>query len=250
MAAEHRAQGEQGELELLPWIHYDNTLIEIAVKSELLHIFVVAHLYKSFAGCVISVENILQNFQHLIGGTVLLVPDFQINLQIFFAGNLAAITAGLHHLLCAHAPTLGGKINTFTGALGYISSCIAHQGHPANDAPGAGMFRNGVGLHLDHLTIEQALFSPLADANLQALNQGLIFLHGACADGNMVILGENPCIKVWGNIGSHVHLGQIFIIFHLFRWQLDALLESDCHVVIAGIHCLGHPAIGAIGTND
>ena len=66
----------------------------------------------------------------------------------------------------------------------------------------------------------------------------------------MVVLGEDPGIKIWGNIRTHVHLGEIFVVLHFLHRQPDAFLEGDRHVVIASIHGLGYAAVGAIGTND
>jgi hypothetical protein len=107
-----------------------------------------------------------------------------------------------------------------------------------------------MGFHLDHFTIEQTFFSALANAFLQALDQGLVLLHGAGAHGNVVVFGKHPGIEIGRHIGAHIHFSKTLIVLHLFRGQLDALLEGDRHVVIAGIHGLGDPAIGPIGTDD
>ena len=66
----------------------------------------------------------------------------------------------------------------------------------------------------------------------------------------MVVLGEDPGIEIRGDVGSDVHLGQIFVVAHLFLRDLDPLLEGDGNVVITGIHGLGDPGVRAVGAND
>ena len=107
-----------------------------------------------------------------------------------------------------------------------------------------------MGFHFDHLTLEKPVAGALTDPLLQALDQGLVFLHRSGANSNVVVLGEDPGIEVRGDIGSDIHLGQIFVISHFFLGQANAFLESDRHVVVAGVHGFGYPAVGAIGTNN
>ena len=112
------------------------------------------------------------------------------------------------------------------------------------------MFWNRMGLHLDHFAIEQAFFGPLTDAFLQALNQGLVVLHRSSTHGHVVVLWKDPGVKIGRHISAHIHLSQAFVIFHLFGRQLDAFLECNGNVVIAGIHRLGNTAVGPIGADD
>ena len=102
------------------------------------------------------------------------------------------------------------------------------------------MFWDRVGFHLDHFTFEQALVGPLTDAALQTFDQALVLLHRPRADGNVVVFGEHPGVKIRRNIRADVHLGQIFVVSHLLGRKFDPLLERDRHVVIAGIHGLGN----------
>ena len=50
--------------------------------------------------------------------------------------------------------------------------------------------------HLDDLTLEQALTGSFANAFLKTFDQGLIFLHGPCPHGDVVVFREHPGIKV------------------------------------------------------
>ena len=107
-----------------------------------------------------------------------------------------------------------------------------------------------MGFHLDHLALEQAVAGPLTDALLQTFDQGLVLLHGAGSHRHMVVFRKDPRIEIRGHVSAHIHFSQAFVILHLLRRQLDALLEGDRHVVVAGIHRFGHAAVGAIGTHD
>ena len=178
------------------------------------------------------------------------VPLLQVLLQVCFARDTLAVLARFDDLFGAHPTALGGEIDAFAGALGDITSGVTHQGHAAHHTAGTGMLGNGVSFHLDHLTVDQALLGPLTDAFLQALDQGLVLLHGSGADRNVVVLGEHPGVEVGGHVRAHVHLGEALVVLHLLRGELDALLEGDRHVVIAGVHGLGHAAVGTVGAND
>ena len=215
-----------------------------------MHIFVITHFHESFASSIVAIEDVLQNFQHFVGGAVLAIPLLQIHLEILLRGDLGAIGAGHHDLLSAHAPTFCSEVDAFTGALGHIASRVAHQGHAADHAPGAGMLGDRMGFHLDDFTVQEAFLGPFADAFLQALDQALVVLHGSRTHGDVVVFREDPGIEIWGDIGSHIHFRQALVVLHLFRGQLDALLESDGHVVVASIHRFGNPAVGSIGPNN
>ena len=192
----------------------------------------------------------MQQLQHLVGGAIFTIPFLDVNLEIGFGGDGLTLLASRHDLFGAHAATFSGEINPLARALGDITGGITHQGHATHHPAGTGMLGDWVGLYLDHFAIEQALFSPFPDALLQTLNQGLVLLHGAGAHSYVVVFREHPGVEIWRHIGSDIHFGQVFVILHLFGWQLNPLLESNRHVVIASIHRLGNAAIGPIGAND
>ena len=110
-----------------------------------------------------------------------------------------------HNLLGTHAATFCSKVNAFTGTLGHIPSSIAHEGHATNHAPWTGVFRDRMGLHLDHFAINQPLFGTFPDSLLKAFNQALILLHRAGTYGYVIIFGEHPSIEIGGHIRAHVH---------------------------------------------
>ena len=52
------------------------------------------------------------------------------------------------------------------------------------------MLWNRVGFDLDHFALEQTLTRPFTDSFLEALDQGLVLLHRAGANGHVVELGK------------------------------------------------------------
>ena len=112
------------------------------------------------------------------------------------------------------------------------------------------MLRNRMGFDLDDFAVNQPFFGSFTDALLESLDQPLVLLHGSSTNRHVVVLGEHPGIKVWRYISTHIHLSQVFVVLHLLGRQSDALLESDGHVVVTGIHSLGHSTISAISPHN
>ena len=66
----------------------------------------------------------------------------------------------------------------------------------------------------------------------------------------MVVLGEHPAVEVGGDVVADVHLGEVLVVLHLLVGDLDALLEGDGVVVLAGVDVLGDAGVGTVGTDD
>ena len=80
-----------------------------------------------------------------------------------------------------------------------------------------------------------------ANARLQLLNLCLVGLHGARTDGNVVVLGKNPGVKVGRHIITNVHFRQFVVVRHLIFRQPNPLLKGDRVVVITRIDRFCHP---------
>mmetsp|Transcript_13770 Transcript_13770/g.18295 ORF Transcript_13770/g.18295 Transcript_13770/m.18295 type:complete len:206 (-) Transcript_13770:215-832(-) len=65
----------------------------------------------------------------------------------------------------------------------------------------------------------------------------------------MVVLRENPSVKVRRDIIAHIHLCKFLVERHLLIIDLDAFLESDGIVVFSCIDGLRNPRVGAIGSD-
>ena len=112
------------------------------------------------------------------------------------------------------------------------------------------MLWDGMSLHFDHFTFEEAFGGTFANALLQTFNQALVLLHRAGTNRHVVIFREDPGVKVGRHICADVHLGKILVIRHLLRRKFDSLLEGNRHVVITGVHRFCDAGIGSIGTDD
>ena len=66
-------------------------------------------------------------------------------------------------------------------------------------------------------------------------------------DSDVVVLGEDPPVKVGRDVVADVHLRQVAVVGHLVLGDADALLEGDGVVVLARADLLGDAAVGAVG---
>ena len=69
-------------------------------------------------------------------------------------------------------------------------------------------------------------------------------------DGDVVVLGEHPPVKVRRHVVPDIHLGQVAVVGHLVLRDADALLEGDGVVVLPGVDLLGDAGVGAVGADD
>mmetsp|Transcript_15478 Transcript_15478/g.10838 ORF Transcript_15478/g.10838 Transcript_15478/m.10838 type:complete len:277 (+) Transcript_15478:891-1721(+) len=65
----------------------------------------------------------------------------------------------------------------------------------------------------------------------------------------MVVLGEHPAVEVRGHVITDVHLSEVLVELHLLVIDLDALLEGNGEVVLAGIDGLGDTGVGAVSAD-
>mmetsp|Transcript_68929 Transcript_68929/g.162082 ORF Transcript_68929/g.162082 Transcript_68929/m.162082 type:complete len:332 (-) Transcript_68929:159-1154(-) len=110
------------------------------------------------------------------------------------------------------------------------------------------MLRDGMCFHADDFAAINARCCPVTDALLVPLN-ALLVNDSAGSNGDMITLGEHPCIEVWRNIVSHIHLSTVLVVVHLVFRDLHALLECDRVLVIAGLDVLGNTAVCAISAD-
>ena len=69
-------------------------------------------------------------------------------------------------------------------------------------------------------------------------------------DSDVVVLGEDPPVKVGRDVVADVHLRQVAVVGHLVLGDADALLEGDGVVVLPGVDLLGDAGVGAVGADD
>jgi len=65
-----------------------------------------------------------------------------------------------------------------------------------------------------------------ADGGL-VLGDGWAVDNGAGADADVVVLGEDPRVKVGRDVVADVHLGEILVVGHLVVRDLNALLDGE-----------------------
>mmetsp|Transcript_16662 Transcript_16662/g.33604 ORF Transcript_16662/g.33604 Transcript_16662/m.33604 type:complete len:315 (+) Transcript_16662:593-1537(+) len=111
------------------------------------------------------------------------------------------------------------------------------------------MFGDGVGFDLDDLTSGNLVTGTVANRLLVLLDGGAVD-NGSSSDTNVVVLGEDPSVKVGRHIITNVHFSHFFVEFHLVVRDLNAFLEGNGKVVLASIHSLGNTRVGTISTNN
>lgn len=74
--------------------------------------------------------------------------------------------------------------------------------------------------------------------------------HQQLTDGDVVVLGEHPPVKVRAHVVADVHLGEVGVVRHLVVRDADALLERDRVVVLSRVDLLGDAGVGAVGADD
>mmetsp|Transcript_28121 Transcript_28121/g.46729 ORF Transcript_28121/g.46729 Transcript_28121/m.46729 type:complete len:207 (-) Transcript_28121:327-947(-) len=105
-------------------------------------------------------------------------------------------------------------------------------------------------LNFHHLWIlAEPVCAALADRGLVLANSRSID-DSACANADVIVLRENPCVEIGRNVVTDIHLRQIFIVLHLVVGDLDSFLKSNCIVVLTGINGLSNARVGAVGTNN
>ena len=140
------------------------------------------------------VEDLLQDVQDLVGGPVLAVPLVQVVADGGLAHHALPVGRGLDDGLGAHATALGRKVNALTRALGDVTSGVSDERDTALAALGPGVLGNRVRFNTDDL----AALSPGRGAiagSLLVLLDGRLVDDGTGADGDMVVLGENPSMR-------------------------------------------------------
>ena len=85
---------------------------------------------------------------------------------------------------------------------------------------------------------------------MQLFDAGFVHLHRASADCDVVVFGEDPGVKVGGNVVAHVHFSHVIVIRHFVFGQANTLLERDRVVIIPGINFLSNTGIGTICPDD
>mmetsp|Transcript_33863 Transcript_33863/g.106495 ORF Transcript_33863/g.106495 Transcript_33863/m.106495 type:complete len:399 (+) Transcript_33863:23-1219(+) len=203
------------------------------------------------AHAVVGVEHLLQDVQHQVGWPVRRVKLLQVRvLDLHLRRQPRAARGQRHNLLRSHAARLGRKVDTLARALGHVPRRVAHERHAPDHATRPHVLRNRVRLHLHHLGVgAESVGAALADRRL-VLGDGGPVDDGAGADADVVVLGEDPRVKVGRDVVADVHLGEVLIVLHLLVGDLDALLEGDGEVVLARVDCLGRARVCAVRPHD
>eukprot|EP00968_Pinguiococcus_pyrenoidosus_P016466 scaffold1596_cov302-Pinguiococcus_pyrenoidosus.AAC.35 len=244
VAAEQRANRGEEQLDIRDRVVSLDLLVEVGVEGNVLDIRGLAHLNERLAGGVVGVEHLLEQVQNGVGGSVGLVVRLQVQiLDLLLGGEARAAGHGGNDGLARHAARLGGEIDTLSAALGHVSGGVADKHGAALHAAGAVVLRDGVGLDLDDLASGDLGAGAVADGLLVLLD-GRAVHDGASAHADVVILGEDPSVEVGADIVTHVHLSELLVERHLLIVDLDALLEGDGVVVLAGTDGLGDARVG------
>mmetsp|Transcript_67538 Transcript_67538/g.147132 ORF Transcript_67538/g.147132 Transcript_67538/m.147132 type:complete len:485 (-) Transcript_67538:263-1717(-) len=222
-----------------------NSLVEVRVEGNLLHVLKLAEVYEALPCWVGRVEELLQGIQNQVCWPILCIPLPDILFQVSLINHPSATLGGLDDLLCAHATALGGEVDALPRALGDVACGITNEGGTALRAPWARVLRDGVRLNPDDLTSRNARCGAVTDALLIFLDTLLVH-NGASANGHVVILGEDPCVEVGRDVIANVHLCTLLVVFHFVLRDPHALLESNSILVAAGFDVLGHAAVGSI----
>lgn len=227
-----------------------DSLVQVRVEGHLLDVLGVAKFNKGFAGTVVAVEDLLQNVQYSVSGSVGLVVLLDVGLFDFgLSGKSLSSVHKSDNFFGGHASRLGGEVDTFTGALGNVSSSISDKGHASLDTSRAVVFRDGVSLNLDDLSSGNLVTGTVTDGLLVLLDGGAVD-NGTSSNSDVVVLGEDPSVEIGGNIISDVHLGHFFVELHLVIRDLNSLLEGNGKVVKTGIHGLGDTRVGTVGSDN
>jgi len=225
-------------------------LVKVGVESNLLDVLGVAKFDEGLSGSVVRVEDLLQDVQNSVGRSVKAVVFLKVGLLDFFLGRKSLSTIHeLDNFFGCHAARLGGKVDTFSGALGNVSGGVTDKCHTSLDTTRTVVLRDGVGFDLDDLSSCDLVSGTVADGLLVLLD-GRSVDDGTGSDSNVVVLGEDPTVEIRGDIVTDVHLSHFFVEGHLVFRDLNSLLESDGEVVFTGIHGLGDTRVGTIGSDD
>mmetsp|Transcript_8947 Transcript_8947/g.37885 ORF Transcript_8947/g.37885 Transcript_8947/m.37885 type:complete len:469 (+) Transcript_8947:245-1651(+) len=240
--------GVAEQLDVVDGVAGHHGLVQVRVEGHLLHVLVRAHLHESFARGVGAVENLLQDVENLVGGPVLAVPLVEVRAEVGFVDGQSAVLRLLHHRFRGHATGLSGEVDALAGALSDVPRGVADESHATLHAPGSGVLGNRVRLDADDLAARALLLGALAHRRLVRLDRRLVH-DRAGAHRDVVVLGEDPAVKVGRDVVADVHLRQILVVLHLLVGDLDALLERDGVVVLAGVDVLRDARVRAVGAD-
>mmetsp|Transcript_16027 Transcript_16027/g.52205 ORF Transcript_16027/g.52205 Transcript_16027/m.52205 type:complete len:524 (+) Transcript_16027:104-1675(+) len=251
ISLDDRANGIEEELHVVQRVVALDLLVQVRVEGYLLDVVRCAHVDEGLAGTVVRVKHLLKNVEDQVGWAVLLVKLLQVRvLDLLLRRQAAAAGGERHNLLSSHAAGLGRKIDALPRALGDVPGGIADERNAADHTAGAHVLGDRVSLHFHDLGVwAQLLCAALADGGL-VLRDGRAVHDSTSADADMVVLGEDPGVKVGRHVIADIHLGQVLIVRHLLIRNLDAFLEGNRIVVLAGVDGLGRARVGTVGTND
>jgi len=250
ISLDQASDGFTEKLQVIKRVVSLDSLVKVRVESDLLDVLGVAKFDKGLSGSVVGVENLLQNVKDGVGGSVGLVVFLEVALFDFFLGGHSLST--VHHtddFFGCHAARLGGKVDTFSGALGNVSGGVTDEDHASLDTTRAVVFGDRVGFDLDDLSSGNLVSGTFTDGLLVLLDSRTVD-DGTGSDTDVVVLGEDPSVEIRGDIVTDVHLSHLFVESHLVVRDLDSLLEGNGKVVFTGIHGLGDTGVGTIGSDD
>jgi hypothetical protein len=250
VSTDQASNGFSEELQIVKRVVSLDSLVQVGVESDLLDVLGVTELNESFAGSIVGVEHLLESVEDEVSGSVCVVVLLDVGLLDLGLGRQAG--AVLHergNFLSCHTSRLGGEVDTFSRALGHISSGITDKSDTSLDTSGAVVFGDGVGLNLDNLSSRNLVTGTVADGLLVLLDSRAVH-NSSSSDTDVVVLGEDPSVKVGRDVVTDIHLSHLFVELHLLVGDLDTLLESNSKVVLPGIHGLGNTRVCTVTTDD
>ena len=243
------AEGLPAELEITHGVIALHCLVQVGVEGHLLHVLLLTELHEALTGSITRVEDLLKQVQNQVGGAVLRIPFADVLHEVSLIDHAHTLLRALGDGLRTHTTALGSKVDALTRALGHVAGGVTHQNCPVLHAPWARVLRDGMRLDANDLATVDAHGRAITDALLVPLD-ALLVDDSAGAHGDVVALGEDPGVEVRGDVITHIHLGAVLVVVHLLFRNAHALLERDGVLVIPGFNVFGHPAVGAICSDN
>ena len=111
------------------------------------------------------------------------------------------------------------------------------------------MLGNRVRFHFDDFAAFESVSRTGADTGLKLFDFGLVDLHRAGSDRDVIIFREDPSIKVRRHIITDVHFGEVLVVRHFVFGKTNAFLEGDRVVVVARFDRFRNTRVSAICAN-
>ena len=195
--------------------------VHIRLKSQLLHVFVLANFHKALAPLVVLVPEILQDAQH--------PKHFAVQAHELLAGLLqqgrVVVDDGLVHRMRGDAATEHGVVNAFARCGCHHASGITGEHHIAAVFPARqGLKRNRRTFAAQGFQVRQA--TQLAQApNGRA--ERIALVGAARANAHGVAVREDPAVKIRRKQAVVVHVAAVRVVAGVALRGLDDLVVCE-----------------------